>query len=163
VISIYNNDFTTPTSRFPYFIDVYRCVIGGSDCRSDTGSYPVPLKKEKVVIVVPDLTNNHRDPKNKPMFYKYVVYNHMSCTCGKYPDNRTPQEFLMGKCNYLVVIEKCIIRKFYCLPGNRNLCSKITDPIHFLLLFNFTNSKKRPFLPPTITRVSLSQFLYRLY
>ena len=38
---------------------------------------------EEIEIVVPDLTNKHRDPNNGNKFYKYVVYNHTSCQCGK--------------------------------------------------------------------------------
>jgi hypothetical protein len=93
VISIYNNDFTTPPSRFPYFIEVYRCVKGNDKCSSITGNvYPVPLKKETIEIVVPDLTNNDRDPNNLPKFYKYVVYNHTACKCVKLADDRSPKE-----------------------------------------------------------------------
>ena len=92
VISIYNNDFTTPPSRFPYFIEVYRCVKGNYDCTISTGYYPVPLKKETIEIVVPHLTNNDRDPKNLPKFYKYVVYNHTACKCGNSADDRTPKK-----------------------------------------------------------------------
>ena len=100
VISIYNNDFTTPQSRFPYFIEVYRCVKGNDKC-SFNNSYPVPLKKETIEIVVP-VTNNDLDPKNewKPTFYKYVVYNHTACECVNSTDDRTPNGTI-GRWNLL--------------------------------------------------------------
>ena len=81
VVSIYNNDFTTPESKVPYFIEVYRCVVADHTCSSDKKPYPVPSKKTEIEIVVPDLTNRYRDPLKKK-FYKYVVYNHTSCKCG---------------------------------------------------------------------------------
>ena len=80
MVSIYNNDFTTPESKVPYFIEVNRCVKADYKCPSDLNGYPVPSKKTEIEIVVPDLTNNYRGgPKT---FYKYVVYNHTSCKCG---------------------------------------------------------------------------------
>ena len=40
-------------------------------------------KIEKIEIVVPDIANGKdRDSSDKKKFYKYVVYNHTSCTCG---------------------------------------------------------------------------------
>ena len=87
VISIYNDNFTTPESRVPYFIAVYRCVEADHNCPTKNKAYPVQSKKIKVEIVVPDLTNSDRDPyKNK--FYKYVVYNHTSCKCGKLEERK---------------------------------------------------------------------------
>ncbi|CAB4027508.1 Hypothetical predicted protein [Paramuricea clavata] len=51
--------------------------------------YPVPKKIKEIEIVVPDTTNKDRDSQNEK-FYKYVVYNHTSCTCGnlKYRDSK---------------------------------------------------------------------------
>ena len=88
VVSIYNNDFTTPKSRVPYFIQVYRCVKADYNCGST--EYPVPLKKEEIEIVVPDLTSSYReDPK---VFYKYVVYSHISCKCGTSEERKNSTE-----------------------------------------------------------------------
>jgi hypothetical protein len=86
VVSIYNDDFTTPPSRPQYFIEVYRCVkVGFGECSSSGPSaYPVPIKTAEIEIVVPDITNKDRDPSSKKKFYKYVVYNHTSCTCGTF-------------------------------------------------------------------------------
>ena len=83
MVSIYNDNFTTPESRVPYFIAVYRCVEADHNCRINEKTYPVQSNKTKIKIVAPDLTNSYRDPFNKK-FYKYVVYNHTSCTCGKF-------------------------------------------------------------------------------
>ena len=80
MVSIYNNNFTTPESRVPYFIEVYRCVNGDDGCSASMG-YSVPSNKTEIEIVVPDLTNNYREGPKR--FYKYVVYNHTSCECGK--------------------------------------------------------------------------------
>jgi hypothetical protein len=85
VVSIYNDDFTTPLSRPQYFIEVYRCVkIGFGEC-SSSGQYwyPVPKTTAEIEIVVPDITNKDRDPSSKK-FYKYVVYSHTSCKCGTF-------------------------------------------------------------------------------
>jgi hypothetical protein len=85
VVSIYNDEFTTPVSRPGYFIEVYRCVkVEIGECRPGRHEYPVPNKTEQIEILVPDLTNkhSHRDPNNENKFYKYVVYNHTSCQCG---------------------------------------------------------------------------------
>lgn len=87
MVSIYNDNFTTPNSRYPYFIEVYRCVkidneeIAYISCALDV--YPVPITMSKIEVVVPDLTNNGRDPSYKKKFYKYIVYNHTSCKCGR--------------------------------------------------------------------------------
>jgi hypothetical protein len=85
VVSIYNIDFTTPPSRPQYFIEVYRCVeVGFGECSSSGPSgYSVPNTTAEIEIVVPDITNKDRDLSSKKKFYKYVVYNHTSCTCGK--------------------------------------------------------------------------------
>ena len=80
VVSIYNNNFTTPESRIPYFIEVHRCVWA-ADLICGTGYYPMPSRKTEIEIVVPDLTNNYRG--GPEVFYKNVVYNHTSCKCGK--------------------------------------------------------------------------------
>jgi hypothetical protein len=83
VVSIYNDEFTTPVSRPGYFIEVYRCVkVEIGECRPGRHEYPVPNKTEQIEILVPDLANKHRDPNNENKFYKYVVYNHTSCQCG---------------------------------------------------------------------------------
>ncbi|CAB4010488.1 Hypothetical predicted protein, partial [Paramuricea clavata] len=50
------------------------------DCHSGQHGYPVPKTTEEIEIVVPDITN--KDSSSKKKFYKYVVYNHTSCTCG---------------------------------------------------------------------------------
>ncbi|CAB4023523.1 Hypothetical predicted protein [Paramuricea clavata] len=90
VISIYNDDFTTPPSTPQYFIEVYRCVkLDFGEC-SGTGpsTYPVPKTTDEIEIVVPDITNKDRSDKKK--FYKYIVHNHTSCQCGniKYRNGR---------------------------------------------------------------------------
>jgi hypothetical protein len=89
VVSIYNDDFTTPPSRPQYFIEVYRCVkVGFGECSSSGPSaYPVPNTMAEIEIVVPDITNKDRDTSSKT-FYKYVVYNHTSCTCGNLEDRK---------------------------------------------------------------------------
>ena len=81
VVSIYNNNFITPKSRVPYFIEVYRCVILVDDNCGST-EYPVPSNTTEIEVVVLDFkTKYDRDPPKKT-FYKYVVYNHTSCKCG---------------------------------------------------------------------------------
>ena len=82
VISIYNENFTTPQFRSPYFIEVYRCVALATiddefECGSD--NYPVPHNWTEIEIVVPDLSNEEK-------FYKFIIYNHTSCTCGGTPE-----------------------------------------------------------------------------
>jgi hypothetical protein len=87
VVSIYNDDFVTPPSRPQYFIEVYRCVEADfGECYSGPFEYPVPKNVGKIEIVVPDITN--KDSSNKKKFYKYVVYNHTSCQCGKVGDSK---------------------------------------------------------------------------
>ena len=90
MVSIYNDNFATPLSRPQYFIEVYRCVkVEMGNCPSSGPSgYPVPNKIEEIKIVVPDITNKDRDPSSKKKFYKYVVYNHTSCKCGKLEDRK---------------------------------------------------------------------------
>ena len=93
VISIYNDNFTTPKDRDPYFIEVYRCVtvnpVNDHDkCRPH--DYPVPHTWTNITIVVPDLANRSK-------FYKYVIYNHTSCKCGDRKLRRKPVEEL-GEC-----------------------------------------------------------------
>ena len=78
VISVYNEDFTTPCNRTPYFIEVYRCVKdNGSRCSENqtVEDFIVPNETENITIVVPDTGN-------KTEFYSYVIYNHTSCKCG---------------------------------------------------------------------------------
>jgi hypothetical protein len=83
VISIYNDDFTTPPSRPQYFIEVYRCVkLDFGECGSS--AYPVPKTTNEIEIVVPDITNKDRDSSYKKKFYKYVVHNHTTCQCGNF-------------------------------------------------------------------------------
>ena len=91
VVSIYNNNFTTPESRIPYFIEVYRCVSAADlNCGVKTGYYPIPSKKTAIEIVVPDLTSNFREgPK---VFHKYVVYSHTSCKCGTSEERQNSTE-----------------------------------------------------------------------
>ena len=76
IVSIYNEKFTTPENRHPYFIEVYRCVAIDNDddlekCRGDY--YPVEDTWKNITIVVPD--------RSEKEFYKYVVYIHTSCKC----------------------------------------------------------------------------------
>ena len=102
MISIYNDDFTTPKGRDPYFIEVYRCVTVStpkviSECGDD--KYPVPHTWTDITIVVPGLGT-------KPKFYKYVIYNHTSCKCedrtsnGQLPDRKLRKEPVekLGEC-----------------------------------------------------------------
>ena len=84
VISIYNDNFTTPCNRTPYFIEVYRCVKAAeSECLTGP-TYIVQANKTKIEIVVPDTGN-------KTKFYHYVIYNHTSCKCGR-EDERKERE-----------------------------------------------------------------------
>ena len=81
VVSIYNENFTTPQFRSPYFIEVYRCVELATDddvskCGSD--NYPVPHTWTEIEIMVPDVNNEE--------FYKYIIYNHTLCKCGGIAD-----------------------------------------------------------------------------
>ena len=71
VVSIYNEDFTTPESREPYFIKVHRCIKA---CWNRSIDMPVALTQEEIEIVVADINNQTK-------FYKYVVYDHISCVC----------------------------------------------------------------------------------
>jgi hypothetical protein len=90
VISIYDDHFATPLSRPEYFIEVYRCVeVGVGECYSGQFGYPVPKTTEEIEIVVPDITNKDRDSSSKKKFYKYVVYNHTSCTCGTFTNRES--------------------------------------------------------------------------
>ena len=76
VVSIYNEKFTTPENRHPYFIEVYRCVaIDNYDDVETCGGakYPIQDTWKNITIVVPD--------RSEKKFYKYVVYNHTSCKC----------------------------------------------------------------------------------
>ena len=96
VVSIYNNDFTTPKSRVPYFIEVYRCVKADHNCNGRT-EYPVPLKKEEIEIVVLDFSSNYCEcPK---VFYKYVIYRHTSCKCGTSEERKNSTEIRNEKGN----------------------------------------------------------------
>ncbi|XP_028416383.1 uncharacterized protein LOC114540392 [Dendronephthya gigantea] len=86
VVSIYNDNFTTPISRYPYFIEVYRCskiYFRAFSFNCMLYHYPVPATMSKIEIVVPDVANDERDPDTKKKFYKYIVFNHTSCTCGE--------------------------------------------------------------------------------
>ena len=84
MVSIYNDDFTTPELRYPYFIEVNRCVKIDKKYLVSCGTdrYPVQVTMTKIEIVVPHLTNNEREPSNLKKFYKYIVFNHTSCKCG---------------------------------------------------------------------------------
>ncbi|XP_028416382.1 uncharacterized protein LOC114540391 [Dendronephthya gigantea] len=113
VVSIYNNDFATPKSRYPYFIEVYRCINISDDleaklhCRND--KYPVPNMKTEIEIVVPDLTNNERDPSHINKFYKYIVFNHTSCTRGRLRERKlynTPSNNLVSERYFLMNYHK---------------------------------------------------------
>ena len=73
-MSIYNEYFTTPESREPYFIKVHRCII---PCWYNSSNYmPIALIQKEIEIVVADINN-------QKTFYKYVVYNHTECGCDK--------------------------------------------------------------------------------
>ena len=79
VVSIYNENFSTPKDRDPYFIEVHRCVeVNGAEeehnCGSENNSI-VPRTLENITIVVPNLS------RDETKFYKYVIYNHTSCKC----------------------------------------------------------------------------------
>ena len=88
MVSIYNDDFAIQLSRPQYYIEVYRCVkVQPGEC--STGGrygYPVPKTTEEIEIVVPDIANRDRSYGNNKTFYKYVVYNHTSCQCGRLVD-----------------------------------------------------------------------------
>ncbi|XP_028401245.1 uncharacterized protein LOC114524285 isoform X1 [Dendronephthya gigantea] len=89
VVSIYNDGFTTPESRNPYFIEVYRCVkIDKKYIVKCLAKYPVQATMTNIEIVVPDLTNKVRDPGNAKKFYKYIVFNHTSCKCGNLKERK---------------------------------------------------------------------------
>ena len=84
VVSIYNEQFTTPHSRSPYFIEVCRCVAvitTGDELVCGSDNYPQPHTWTEIEIVVPDLSNEEK-------FYKYIVYNHTSCKCGDTPETQ---------------------------------------------------------------------------
>ncbi len=106
MVSIYDDNFTTPESRIPYFIEVYRCVLAGPNDNCDNESYPVPVTKIPIEIVVPDLSNTYRDG-SKPKFYRYVIYTHISCKCGSFAEwelnskmhKKIPNT---GECNFIV-------------------------------------------------------------
>jgi hypothetical protein len=70
-VSIYHENFTTPESREPYFIKVHRCVIA---CPHSSIEMSFALTKKEIEIVVADINN-------QKIFYKYVVYDHISCVC----------------------------------------------------------------------------------
>ena len=83
VISIYNENFTTPQFRSPYFIEVYLCIaLATIDDESVCGSdnYLVPHNWTEIEIVVPDVNNE------VTKFYQYIIYNHTSCKCGGTPE-----------------------------------------------------------------------------
>ena len=63
VVSVYNDDFTTPKSRYPYFIEVYRCVKAKFDPSFNryNDKYPVNNTFTEIEMVVPDLTNHEQD------------------------------------------------------------------------------------------------------
>ena len=89
VISIYNDDFVTLPSKPQYFIEVYRCVeVDVGECFSGRYAYPVPTTTDEIEIIVPDITNKDLDSSDNKKFYKYVVYNHTSCHCGKVEDSK---------------------------------------------------------------------------
>ena len=71
-MSIYNENFTTPESREPYFIKVHRCIKACWTGRSI--DMPIALTQTEIEIVVADINNQTK-------FYKYVVYNHTRCGC----------------------------------------------------------------------------------
>ncbi len=87
MVSIYNDNFTTPKSRIYYFIEVHRCVLTDADNYCDAALYPIANDTKSIEIVVPDLTNKGRDPA-KQKFYRYVVYNHTSCKCGSLDERK---------------------------------------------------------------------------
>ena len=115
MVSIYNENFTTPESRIPYFIEVHRCVLAGPDDDCKAALYPMANDTKDIEIVVPDLTNNDRNPAKKPKFYRYVVYNHTSCKCGSFAEfNSTMHKkipYNTGECNLLHVTINIILNR----------------------------------------------------
>ena len=102
----------------PYFIEVHRCVLAGRNddcCIACNETYPVPVSKKPIEIVVPDLTNNDRNPAKKPKFYRYVVYNHTSCKCGSFAEFNSIMHkkipYNTGECNLLHVTINIILNK----------------------------------------------------
>ena len=91
VISIYNDNFTTPCNKTPYFIEVYRCVKAEEFECLNRPTYIVQANQTKIKIVVPDT-----DDKTK--FYSYEIYNHTSCKCGK--EHERKERKLVGKANF---------------------------------------------------------------
>ncbi|XP_028405307.1 uncharacterized protein LOC114527811 [Dendronephthya gigantea] len=131
VVSIYLENFTTPGSRYPYFIEVYRCVdIEILKCHD---KYPVPKTMTKIEVVVPDPTNNERDPSGTKKFYKYTIFNHTSCKCGRLAErklyhvsfnNRVSEEYFLQKykVNPMNLLNQCDYcnttrERFKRLPG----------------------------------------------
>ena len=87
MVSIYNENFSTPENRDPYFIEVYRCVeVKPFKRKCNSDNYSVPHKWKSITIVVP---NRSRD---ETKFYKYVIYNHTSCKCGPLTVDRKLRE-----------------------------------------------------------------------
>ncbi|XP_046839437.1 uncharacterized protein LOC124433692 isoform X2 [Xenia sp. Carnegie-2017] len=81
VVSIYSKNFTNiPKDREPFYVKVHRCVLNMKyDGYNVPGLeyYPQPTKMKEIEIVVPDL-------KNYKKFYKYIVYDHISCNWKKW-------------------------------------------------------------------------------
>ena len=73
VVSIYDDKFTTPVGREPFFIQIHRCVPRGFP--KEIHQWPLADKQNEIEIVVPDLNDAEK-------FYKYVVFNHTSCKTG---------------------------------------------------------------------------------
>ncbi|XP_046841501.1 uncharacterized protein LOC124435554 isoform X2 [Xenia sp. Carnegie-2017] len=76
VVSIYSKNFTNiPKDREPFYVKVHRCVLNMKDDGYNVPGperYPQPTKMKEIEIVVPDL-------KSYKKFYKYIVYDHISC------------------------------------------------------------------------------------
>ena len=103
MVSIYNENFSTPENRDPYFIEVYRCVEVKpfKDLSCGTENYPVPDETKNITIVVPNLS------RNETKFYKYVIYNHTSCICAPPTvDRKLREKEEIGECIIVWIADK---------------------------------------------------------
>ena len=75
VVSIYGDDFKTPSSLPNYYIEVLRCVkcakCGNANIPKD---FPVPVTTSIIEIAV--------RPSTRKGYNVYSVFNHTSCGCG---------------------------------------------------------------------------------
>ncbi|XP_046839442.1 uncharacterized protein LOC124433694 isoform X3 [Xenia sp. Carnegie-2017] len=81
VVSIYSKNFTNiPKDREPFYVKVHRCVLNMTDDGYNVPGleyYPQPTKMKEIEIAVADL-------KSYKKFYKYIVYDHISCNWKKW-------------------------------------------------------------------------------